>query len=226
MRFGKRAVGALAVVAVVPGAFAVGSAVAGSGTPADKMVAAGSTTKVLEDPAPVTILTGTMKTSKPTDVMIQTTLECSILTSLTTDNENKSSSAMNQVRVWAEVDGKVVALQQTSSPPQDPTAAGGDADKVTFCERTYQRSVENQEQLDLLGEVDSEQDYIDTKSAHGFNWVQMNLGSGLHTIAIKAQFTKSETGAGTTSAYIGNRSLIVEPTKMANDAVIGEAGTS
>lgn len=225
MRIRKGALAALAVVAA-PAAFFGGQAIAGSGLPADKVVAAASKRVVLESGAPQTLMTATMRTSKPADVMIHTALECSILTALVTNNDTPSSSATNTVRVWVEVDGKVVSLTQNSQPPQNGTIppAGNDTDKVTFCNRTYSRTMTDDE--NPLDGIDQEDDFIATKAAHGFNWVQMNLGSGIHTIAVKAEFEKATAGGGRTTAEIGNRTLIVEPTKMANDAVIQEAGGS
>jgi hypothetical protein len=77
-----------------------------------------------------------------------------------------------------------------------------------------------------LDGIDTEDDYISTKSSHGFNWVQMNMGSGLHKIAVMATLTTSTDGSNATAtAEIGNRTLIVEPTKMANDAIIAENGS-
>jgi hypothetical protein len=222
----KRALTALALAAAVPAVTFGAQAVAGSGTPANKVVAAGSKRVVIGAGQTTTLMTATMKTSKPTDVMIHTALECSILTQLVTNNENLTSSATNTVRVWAEVDGKIVSITQNSQPPQNGTTppSGNDTDKVTFCNRTYQRSMQDDE--NPLDGIDQEDDFIATKSTHGFNWVQMNLGSGLHTIAIKAQFEQGTSGNATTTAEVGNRTLIVEPTKMANDAVIAENGTS
>ena len=222
----KRALTALALTAAVPAAFFGSQAVAGSGgTPADKVVAAGSKRVVVGPGQNVTLMTATMKTSKPTDVMIHTALECSILTALVTNNDNPSSSATNTVRVWVEVDNRIVSITQQSQPPQNGTIppAGNDSDKVTFCNRTYSRTMTDDE--DPLDGIDQEDDYIATKSSHGFNWVQMNLGSGIHTIAVKAEFEQGTTGGGRTEAEIGNRTLIVEPTKMANDAVIQENGS-
>jgi hypothetical protein len=224
MHVRRRTTVGLALLVAVAAGFVGGHAIAaGSGTPANKVVAAGAKREVVAANQTATILSGTMRTSKPTDVMIQATLECSILTGLVTNNDNPSSSAHSTVRVWAEVDGKIVSLQQASTPPQNPTAAGNDSDKVTFCDREYARTVTDDENpLDGIDETD---DYIRTKSAHGFNWVQMNLGSGIHSIVIKATLTTSTSGSATAEATIGNRTLIVEPTKMANDAVISDSGS-
>jgi len=217
------------IALIAAGALVVGligqTAIAGSGgTPADKVVAAASKRVVFGPNTNQTLMTATMKTSKPTDLMFHVALECTILTALTTNNENNSATAGAGVRVWLEVDGDIVSLTSASAPPQDPTPAGNDSDKVTFCDRTYQRTVTDDE--DPLDGIDTEDDYIDTKSAHGFSWVKMNLGSGIHTIAVKADLREATVGEADAQAEVGNRTLIVEPTKMANDAVIAEDGTS
>ena len=63
-------------------------------------------------------------------------MECTILTGLVTNNDDNSATARSSVRVWVEVDGKIVSLTQNSMPPQDGTTppAGNDSDKVTFAE--------------------------------------------------------------------------------------------
>jgi hypothetical protein len=224
MKFRTRAIGVLAVVAV-PAAFFGAQAVAGSGTPANKVVAAGSKRVVVAAGQTETIMSGTMRTSKPTDIMIHAGLECSIFTQLLTNNTDNSATAGARARVWVEVDGKIVSLTQNSMPPQNDTvpSSGNDTDKVTFCDREYSRTVTDQE--DPLDGIDSQDDYIRTKAAHGFNWVRMNMGSGIHKIEVKAELTTNTTGQATAELEIGNRTLIIEPTKMANDAVIQEAGS-
>jgi hypothetical protein len=213
--------GACAIIVTGPGVFAAG------GTPADKVVASAAHTAVVGPDENVTLMSATMKTSKPTDLLIQTAAECTILTGLVTNNDNASSRAHSAVHVWVEFDGKVVPLQSSSAPPQDPAdqPAGDKAiDGATFCDREYARTVTDQE--DPADGIDEEDDYIRTKSAHAFNWVRMNTGSGEHTIEVKADLTTETEGSATTEAIIGNRTLIVEPTKMANSAIIGDTGTS
>ncbi len=224
MRIRKGVVVALAAVAA-PAAIYGGQAIAGAGVPADKVVAAASKRVVIAAGQTETIMTATMRTSKPTDIMIHNTLECSIFTQLLTNNTNNSATAGARARVWIEVDGKIVSLLQNSQPPQNGTIppSGNDTDKITYCDREYSRTVTDDE--NPLDGIDAQDDYIRTKSAHGFNWVQMNLGSGIHTIAVKAELTTATEGQATAELEIGNRTLIVEPTKMANDAVIAENGT-
>jgi hypothetical protein len=229
MLSGRSRIGAAALIAATTGAYlATGALGAGSGTPANKATAAASKRVVVAAGQTETILSATMKTSKPTDLILQTTLECSIFTQLVTNNTDNSATAGARIRAWIEIDDVIVPLEQISSPPQNGTTpqAGTDADKVTFCDREYSRTVTDDEDNVPMDGIDEEDDYISTKSSHGFNWLKMNVGSGIHKIELVATLTTATDGQATATAEIGNRSLIIEPTKMANDAVIGEAGSS
>ena len=213
--------------------------------PADKVVAAGNKIEVFAPGNDVTLLTATLKTAKPTDLMLHVSAECSILTKLqTTGGDNppvttETDTASGDVRVWIEIldEGsttpRIVPINAASSPPQEgSTPNSGDqlSDSATFCNRTYSRTVTDNEEDD--DGIDGERDYIRTKSANAFNWLLLNAGSGLHTISVKADLTASPAGTAanctedsTTGdtcarAFVGNRTLIVEPAKLANDAVI------
>lgn len=199
----------------------------GGGTPANKAVAAGSTMEVISPQETVTLLSATLKTSKPTDLLMSVSLECSLFTRLLTDNDNPSSTSQASVVAWLEVDGAIVPIESASAPPQDGSTppAGSEEDKVTFCDREYHRTVTDQE--NPADGIDREDDYIRTKSSHAFNWVKLNAGSGLHTVVLKAEILADSTAAESfAEAVVGNRTLIIEPTKMANNAVISESGTS
>jgi hypothetical protein len=226
MRLFTRRNSAIAGIALAVGLLigTAGAGLAGSGTPANKVTAAASTEVVLGPGDSLPILTATMRTSKPTDLILQLTMECSIFTRLVTgpsDNgATDTASATGTVQAWIEIDGVVVPVTSVSSPPQNPPPGGNKVtDGATMCHRTYQRSVTDAE--NPLDGQDIEDDYIDTKSAHGFNWLRQNAGSGVHEIVVYATLTESTTGDATAQAEIRNRTLIVEPTKMANDAVIG-----
>lgn len=224
------AAGALAL-ALSAGYLAQGTYAAG-GTPANKAVAAGSKRVVTGPGVKVKLMSATFKTSKPTDLLIQISAECSILTDVVIPGSDEpgatqTAEASASVRVWAELDGKIVPLNDISSPPQDPadSAKGTDSDKATFCDRLHRRTVSDRE--DPQDGVDGSRDYMLTKSANAFNWVRMNAGSGLHELVVYADLAVGTLTAGSNAqAHIGNRTLIVEPTKMANAAVIAENGTS
>lgn len=211
----------------------VSQGVAGSGTPANKAVAAGSKRQSIAVNTTEKLMSATMKTSKPTDLLLQVTAECTILTDLVLPGSDEpgaaqEASARGAVRIWVTLDGRIVPITDVSAPPQNPGAAGTDSDKVTFCDRMHTRSVSDQE--DEQDGLDSDRDYQNTKSANAFNWVRLNAGSGMHTIEVWGEFTTFGTGSGggsaTAQAYVGNRTLVVEPTKLANAAVIAENGTS
>ena len=222
--------------------------------PADKVVAAGSRTVKFAPGTNVELLSARFKTSKPTDLMIHVTAECSILTKLNTAGGPQVSSEMDRasgdIRVWVEVDStnnqgvtttRVVPITSASAPPQNsstPPTGSKASDSATFCNRTYERTVTSRESVN--DGIDGESDFIDTKSANGFNWVLLNSGSGMHTLRVMADLTASpDLGSPNTAcqpnsatmetcaeAFVGNRTLIVEPAKFSNDTVIADLGTS
>jgi hypothetical protein len=214
----KRVMQLAAAIAVAAIAVGGSQAVFATHTPANKVVAAGDKLVVTGPNTAVPILSATLKTSKPEDLILQVALECSITTALVTSNDDPSSSASGDIRVWVEIDGVRVPINSISNPPQPPPAAGDPTDEVTFCNRTYSRTVMDQE--NPPNGQDRVEDFIDTKTSNAFNWLRLNMQSGSHTIVVKATLTESTTGDATAEALIGNRSLIVEPTKLANDASI------
>jgi hypothetical protein len=193
-------------------------------TPADKVVASGSKMVVMGPSIPVTILTATLKTSKPTDLILGVNMECSIFTSLVTGGTgvmgSDTATATGDIRAWVEIDDVIVPINSVSNPPQPPPPPGNPTDGVTFCNRTYSRTVSDTE--NPLDGQDMESDFIDTKSSNSFTWLRLNLGNlpAPHKIEVVATLTESATPDATAQAVIGNRSLIVEPAKLANDATI------
>jgi hypothetical protein len=211
-------------VAIAVAALVVGGAqgVLATHLPADKVVASGSKVQVISPGTSVPILSATLRTSSPTDLMLSVAMECSIFTQLVTGPSDQggtdTATASGVIRAWVEIDGNIVPINSVSNPPQPPPPPGDDSDKVTFCNRTYSRTVTDSE--NPLDGQDIENDYIDTKNANSFNWLRLNMGSGQHTIVVRATLTQATNGDATAQAVIGNRSLIVEPAKLANDASI------
>lgn len=218
-----------ALAVAIPTTFAASGS---GGTPANKAVAAASRTQTLTPNATAKILSATFKTSKPEDLLISVAAECSILTDVIiagnpTPGAKDDQSASGDVRVYLKLDNQVVSLTDTSNPPQDPSAAAvGDPvkDGATFCNRVFRRSVGDSEEPQ--NGIDSSADYLTTKSANAFNWVRLNAGSGQHTLEVWASFTTTASSSSNADAYIGHRTLIIEPTKLANDAVIADSGSS
>jgi len=72
---------------------------------------------------------------------------------------------------------------------------------------------------------DKSRDYIESKTANGFNWVRLNMGAGTHEIVLYGDLAQFATAGSTASAFVGNRSMIGVPGKFANDATINDGGT-
>ena len=218
--------GGIAVLAIVGAGMATTAVVAtATHTPADKPFAAASKTVRAQPGVKVPLLTATVKNSKPTDMMLHVSMECSIITDTvllggTAPGGTESTRAEGRIRTWIEVDDQVVPIISQSAPPQNPPTAGDDTDKVTFCSRVFERTVQDKE--DPQDGWDGSRDYIATKDANAFNWVRLNMGSGVHKIVLYGELTQSATGSSSADAYIGNRSMIGVPGKFANDAVINE----
>jgi hypothetical protein len=177
--------------------------------PANKFAASGSSTEVAGPGERVLLLHEQVKTSKPTDLNLGVTLECSITTDVTTVG-SETQEAFGQVRVWIEIDGRPVLVSQ-----DDP-----DAGKVVFCNRTYRRTT----QLGSDDETDAVRTFMQTRAANGFNWVLLNAGSAVHQINVYAEFTTAATSNSSALAVVGNRTLTVEPVKAERDEVVVELG--
>ena len=183
--------------------------------PADKTAVAGATTQSMGPGKEKVILQERMRVSTPSDLILGVTAECSILTSLTTNSDNPTSSAKGKVAVRIEIDGKEVPVQTS-----DPDGS------VVFCNRTYSRTVTDDE--GPADGIDDETDYIRTKNANAFNWLAFNVGTDFDTpengdnivdIVVYAKYVTETTGDATAQAKVGKRTLVIEPVKAANTEV-------
>lgn len=192
-----------------------GRTVGATHEPADKVAVAASTVTVVgpiqvapgSTSAPETLLSASLKTSKPTDLIHQVTLECTLQTDVKTVGD-ADSTAFAQLKVWVEVDGIPVAVAGTD------TLANAE---VIFCDREFRLKTSDFQPI-VTPTIEA---FLKTRSAHGFNWIDLNLGSGTHTIDVKAVLTALVAGNGKAQALVGKRTLVVEPTKLANDVTIG-----
>jgi hypothetical protein len=201
---------------------------ASANLPSNKPFAAASKSVKFSPGTKVELLSATVKNSKPTDMMLHVSMECSIITDnvilgSATPGAQESAATEGTVRVWIEIDGQIVPIISSSTPPQNPPPAGDDTDKVTFCNRVFNRTVQDQE--DPKDGYDKSRDYIETKSANAFNWVRLNMGSGAHTIKLFGDLSHFSTTGSNASAFVGNRSMVGVPDKFSNDAVINETST-
>lgn len=149
------------------------------------------------------VLKTTIKTSTTTDLIIQVTMECSIWTTVATVG-NDVSEATATVKVWVEIDGRVV-------PVSADDAQDADAGKVVFCDRTHRQTVSDLDDEDARFET-----YQRTRSANAFNFIAVDFGGGSvpHKVVVRAELSGSATDNAMAQAGIGHRTLVVEPVKL------------
>lgn len=173
-------------------------------TPANKLAAFGSAISITEPGDDITLLAGTIKTSGPTDLVLTLSFECSIITQVVTVGDDVSE-AHAKIVGWLEIDGIPVGVSSA-----DPDG------QVTFCDRQHRQTTSLFDDDDATIET-----YLATKSAHSFSWVALNLGSGVHTITAHALLTETTSDDDALAdGVIGKRTLIAEPTKLANDVTL------
>lgn len=168
--------------------------------PANKVAVSGSDVEVGDPDQTLTLLDTTMRNADSKALLLQVTLECSILTDLETVG-NDDSRAESTLDVWVEVDGERIGVSEAD-----------DNGEVTFCNRAYQRQTRGFDDEDAT--ID---DHIRTKQAHGFDWVDLDAGKGVHHIVVKGRLTTDSTANADADVTVGNRTLIVEPVATARD---------
>lgn len=164
--------------------------------------------------APVTLLEGTMRLSNRIDLVLDVSAECALWTDVKTVNVGTSedtSQAIATVEVWVEVDGAPV-------PVTNSAAAGGpDNGRTVFCNRDHKlhtvfTNANNDDELTI-------EDFIHSREASAFNWVALNVPSGVHEIKVKGILTAQVTTPnGVAKAAVGKRTLVVDPVHLAPDA--------
>lgn len=153
------------------------------------------------------ILTETVKTSKPTDLLLSVTAECSIITDVATVGD-QTQQAGGKIEVFLTMNNDPTPLMPTGGTgPSHPTQ--GDTAEVVFANQVYRKSTT----VGLDDQMDRHQTYLETKHANAFNWAVLNAQSGVHTIHVWARYTENETTSATATGMIGNRSLVVQPVK-------------
>ena len=169
----------------------------------------------------ITLLQGTIKTATPIDLIITHSQECAILTNVSLSSKSvdqngfSTSSAGAAEVVTVYIDGKPIPV------------AAGDNGQVTFCDREYYVSTNVLSQIQQLCTVTNStcaesvfNSYIQTKDAHSFQWITLNVGSGTHTITVKAHLTVNLSGKGSATVVIGKRTMVVTPDHLANSVTI------
>jgi hypothetical protein len=243
LRFAREHLNALvglALVVALMGTYLAKEPVSAHHEPANKFAAAGASIDDVSPNEDHVVLRETMKVSTPFDLALSATAECSILTYLRTSNpttENPTANTANaegRVTMWVTLDGNRVPVQTNG-------VGGPDNGEVSFCNREYQRTVDDTE--NPLDGIDEERDFIRTRNANGFNWFALDVGrdydeasyageTGENIIVVElwaryykegAQPCQAVTVTPTTDpptpvqedcsdAFIGKRTLVAEPT--------------
>ena len=231
----------LTLLVVLIGGYVGQSAVNAHHEPANKFAAAGAATDDVEPDTDHVVLRETMKVSTPFDLALSATAECSILTYLNTqggaDVPSETSSAEGQVEMWITIDGTRVPVQTTGydDPSTPEEENGADDGEVVFCNRKYQRTVEDAEEG--MDGIDSERDFIRTRTANAFNWFALDVGraydkpdvpagAGNNIVVVELWARYTDTPSDTpceevtnlaeqedcSVAFVGKRTLVAEPT--------------
>ena len=286
------------LIAVLFTAYTAQQAVA-THEPANKTAAAGSDLNEFGPGQRVELMRDQIRVSTAQDAIVSVTSECSILTSLLTGDDEQSvdsdgagpgeamraqdsAFSFGQVEIWVELDGKKipVALDDGTGLDGDGTNEDADADgneqgEVVFCNRAYQRTVQDDvedddegcedsdpttddddgdEVQECEGDLDKERDYINTRTANAFNWLAANIGdeqtnggyddlangNNIIDVIVYAEFDTAVAEEGSSianpsscpttpgqevtcaQAYVGSRTLIVEPTNVAIHEAVGK----
>lgn len=231
-RTALRGLGA-AGIGLALGGTAAGTAAAGNG--ADKIYVGGSTREEYtldtsrggNSTREFTLLEGSIKTSTPTDMYAMAQLECALWTNVKVKGKDESSGAKAGLTCWLEVDG--IPVPVSSDYPNDWVSNRQEASEVVFNYRDFR--VETSFLKDVENITDEEEYlalYNRTRSAHGFDWVALNLGSGeydsstnVHDVALKgAVEVYADDKKARAKAVVGPRTLLGVPAKLANDASI------
>lgn len=208
---------------------AVQQASAATTTAADKIAVASSalmTTPLIQATAgsssqDVTLLSGTIKTANPIDLIISHSQECAILTNVSLSSKQTDFNGFSTSSAGA---SEVVTVYIDGNPVP---VSSGDNGQVTFCDREFYASTNILSQIQQLCAVTNStcvesvfNSYIKTKDSHSFQWITLNVGSGTHTIEIKAHLTVNLTGNGSAMVAIGKRTMVVTPDHLANSVTI------
>lgn len=162
-----------------------------------------------------TIFSESVRTSGPADLLISVAAECAISTEIITVG-NDASEASGEVRITVLLDGEPIPVDGVSGNNEDEGT-------VVFCNRVYGRETSMFEDEDA-----TIRSYLRTKASHAFNWITLDVGSGVHDIEVLASLEAAAEGEGTDEldpsamAAIGNRTMIVESVKFANDEAISD----
>ena len=145
------------------------------------------------------IINGTIKTSTNSDLVITHFQECAIHTGLKLDAQNEGATSVVREDVRLLIDNKIIAASygdpHTDSDPDTPGNQNDQFGIVTMCGRAYSIDTNILSKIDTLCGASNGlcaadsffNSFIATKQTHGWQWVALDVGSGLHSVVIEAK---------------------------------------
>jgi hypothetical protein len=211
---------ALALGAVL---FMTSTPVSADHQPANKVAASGSVGEVdfIEDGDRELLLTQRLRTSKPTELLINVSAECSIITDVVNFG-SEVSEARGALKLYLESENEStgetrrIGVTQASTGPNE-SEDGADSE-VVFCDRLHRQTTA------FHGDDEDHEieQYLETRSANAFNWLALNMGSAVHTVRLYAVYESYNTAGSMAKGAIGSRTMIIEPVRAKNDEHVEE----
>lgn len=170
-----------------------------------------------------TVLTGQIHTATPKDLLIGVSLETTLVTDTlvkSSGGAKDTSTAESGIEVKVLVDGIEAAPGVVVFDRRKQQLAASLGGYYTGCVDENGDGI-----TDLLTECtllpEEIQLLLDTTAAHHFNFIQANLGQGVHNVVVKAKIsnnTVSGNGTASASALLGKGSLSVEEVQATNSS--------
>ena len=148
------------------------------------------------------IISGTIKTSTTSDLIVTHFQECAIHTGLKLDGDFQSATSVVREDIKLVIDGKTIPASYGDSPYNEDGSVNENYGIVTMCSRAYQMDTNILQKINdlclfavidpktgaTLCEADSFlNSFIATKQTHGWQWVALNVGSGDHEVVVEAR---------------------------------------
>jgi len=156
------------------------------------------------------IISGMIKTSSTSDLVVTHFQECAIHTGLKLDEQFSSATSVVREDIRLVIDGQIIpaSFGDPVTPPFDSDEDGIPDNKakltegiVTMCGRAYQMETNILEKINALCNTVVDpvtglavceansflNSFIATKQTHGWQWVALNVGSGDHKVVIEAR---------------------------------------
>ena len=193
--------------------------------PSSKFAVAGSEVRIVKpDPKglgtypKIKLLSTWIKTAEDKDLVISFTSEVVLFTD--TKITGKGDKALDDqdkasVKVWVTVDGKKVFPDEITFAERIQTLKGKLSQVIVNPDGSI---VKVPEEVELI---------LETTEANGFNFLKLNVGSGVHEIIVYATIELKETSkSGEVSAdpwaAIGDRTMVVQEVRLIKDATLGK----